>query len=55
MPKWSKERPCQTCRAISGSQLDCSNCGTLGCLRCFGGVGRRYCKFCKKISDIKKL
>lgn len=55
MPSWSKEKPCESCGATTGSQLQCNNCVTLGCKRCFGGTGRRHCKFCKKMSDIVKL
>ncbi len=51
MGSWTSSNPCKTCNNKAGFMIKCSNCGSLGCMKCIGGPGKGTCKICKKSAE----
>ncbi|MBF0473493.1 MAG: hypothetical protein HQK91_14810 [Nitrospirae bacterium] len=46
---------CKNCGKKSTWMVKCTNCGTLGCINCVGGLGKGMCHTCKKIAEKIKV
>ena len=47
---WTSSKPCTTCgKSNSGVAWKCTNCGSLGCVKCVGSNTSK-CNICQKVT-----